>query len=399
MLITYSIFLYQSNCMKKVFNIILLILASLIIITYITGYNYLFRGIQLTYLRGENGPTIDDGKDFPSKTISKGDSKPWTMDIHYNKNKLSPELEKHLKETESVSYLVIQHGKILQEHYWDGYNKTTASNSFSLANTITTLLLGKAIDDERIKSIDQPFTEIYPEYGAKRFGKNLTLRNLTSMQAGLDWENDHTSPFSKNAEAYYGFSLANVVFESQIKSMPGKKFEYQSGAMQLLGFAIGRAMGTPLSFYASAKLWKPLGMEQNAEWTTDGLGVEKSFCCIQSNARDFAKIGSLILNKGKFDNIPLINENFVTQMTTPTEGSNGVYGLGLWTNYDSKINHYYMWGIHGQYVIMVPEYDMIIVRLGKKDSAEKDSKNRPKEVEFYINESLKFAEKQSQSAL
>lgn len=365
-------------------------ISSVIVLIYITGYNYLFRGIRLTYLRGESGPTIDDGKYFPSKTISKGDSKPWPADINYNKQKLPPELEKHLKETESVSFLVIQHGKILQEHYWEGYNETTASNSFSMANTVTTLLLGKAIDDERIKSVDQPFSEIYPEFSEKQFGKDLTLRNLASMQAGLDWKDDHTSPFSKNAEAYYGFSLANVVFESQIKNKPGEKFGYQSGAMQLLGFAVGRAMGTPLSFYASAKLWKPLGMEQNAEWTTDGLGIEKSFCCIRSNARDFAKLGSLLLNKGKFQGIPLIDENFVNQMTTPTEGSNGVYGLGLWTNYDSKTHHYYMWGLHGQFVIIVPEYDMIIVRLGNKETEEKDSKNRPKIVEFYIAEALKL---------
>ncbi|WP_312769351.1 serine hydrolase [Epilithonimonas sp.] len=379
--------------MKKIINAILLLIASVIVLTYITGYNYLFRGIRLTYMRGESGPTIDDGKDFPSKTISKGDSKPWPTDINYNKQKLSPELEKHLKENESVSFLVIQHGKILQEHYWDSYNKTTASNSFSMANTITTLLLGKSIDDQRIKGINQPFSEIYPEFSEKKFGKELTLENLASMEAGLDWKDDHLSPFSKNAETYYGFSLANVVFDSQIKTKPGEKFEYQSGAMQLLGFAIGRAMGTPLSFYASAKLWKPLGMEQNATWTTDGLGIEKSFCCIQSNARDFAKIGSLILNRGRFGNIPLINEDFVSRMTTPTEGSNGVYGLGLWTNYDSRIPHYYMWGLHGQFVIMVPEYDMIIVRLGNKENEEKDSKSRPKIVEFYINEALGFANK------
>ncbi|MPS74678.1 MAG: class C beta-lactamase-related serine hydrolase [Chryseobacterium sp.] len=379
--------------LKRVLNIFLLIIASIIVLIYITGYNYLFRGIRLTYLRGESGPTIDDGKYFPSKTISKGDSKPWPTDINYNKQKLSPELEKHLKENESVSFLVIRHGKILQEHYWDGYSKTTVSNSFSMANTITTLLLGKSIDDQRIKGINQPFSEIYPEFSEKKFGKELTLENLASMHAGLDWKDDHKSPFSKNAEAYYGFSLANVIFETQIKTKPGQKFEYQSGSMQLLGFAIGRAMGMPLSLYASSKLWKPLGMEQNAEWTTDGLGIEKSFCCIQSNARDFAKIASLILNRGKFNNIPLIDENFVTRMTTPTEGSNGIYGLGLWTNYDSKIRHYYMWGLHGQFVIMVPEYDMIIVRLGKKETEEKDSKNRPKIVEFYINEALKFADK------
>lgn len=377
--------------LKKILNIFLLTIASLIVLIYITGYNYLFRGIELTYLKGENGPTINDGKYFPSKTISRGEPKPWPTDINYNKTKLSPELAKHLKTTESVSFLVIRHGKLVQEHYWDGYNKATASNSFSMSNTITVLLLGKAIDDERIRNMNQPFSDFYPEFPTNSFGKKLTLKNLATMQAGLDWPDEHTNPLSKNARAYYGFSLSDAVFKDQLKKNPGEGFEYQSGAMQLLGFAIRRAVQMPLSSYASAKLWKPLGMEQNAQWTTDDVGIEKTFCCLQSNARDFAKIGYLLLNKGKLGDIPLISENFVNEMTKPAEHSNGVYGMGLWTNYDSKIPHYYMWGLHGQFVIMIPKKDMIIVRLGNKESSEMDSKKRPKIVEFYINEALKLA--------
>jgi len=379
--------------LKKPLNIFLLVIAAIILLIYISGYNYLFKGIRLTYLKGESSSTIDDGKYFPSRMISKGQSKPWPTDINYNKKQLSPELEKHLKDTESVSFLVIQKGKLLQERYWDGYKKNTATNSFSMAKTITVLLLGKAIDDGRIKSINQNFSDFYPDYSEKEFGNRLTLRNLASMEAGLDWKENYRNPLSPNAAAYYGFSLADVVFQKKFKQNPGEKFEYQSGATQLLGFAVGRAVGTPLSFYASAKLWKPLGMEQNAEWTTDDLGVEKSFCCIQSNGRDLAKIGSLLLNKGKFEDIPLIDEKFVDQMITPTENSNGVYGLGVWTNYDSKIHHYYLRGLYGQYIIIVPEYDIIIVRLGNRQGIEKDSKNRPAEVEFYINEVLKLARK------
>jgi len=379
--------------MQKVIKVILLILASLILLIYITGYNYLFSAIRLTYLQGETNSTIDDGKNFPSHLISKGYPKPWQTDINYNKKPLSPELEKHLKDTESVSFLVIQNGKILQEHYWDDYNKNTASNSFSIAKTVTVLLLGKAIDDGRISGINQKFSDFYPDFFGKEFGNSPTLGNLASMQSGLDWKENYKDIFSKNAEAYYGFSTADVVFQTKFKQSPGEKFEYQSGASQLLGFAVGKSVGMPLASYASAKLWKPLGMEQNAEWSIDNLGIEKSFCCIQSNARDFAKIGSLLLNRGKFENMPLIDEKFVDLMTTPTENSNGVYGLGVWTNYDTKIHHYYLCGLYGQYVIIVPEYNMIIVRLGNKEGEAKDSKNRPKDIEFYINEALKLTHK------
>ena len=379
--------------LKKPFNIFLLIIAGIILTIYISGYNYLFRGVRLTYLRGETSSTIDDGEYFPFHTISTAGSKPWPQDISYNKNPLSAELQKHLKSTESVSFLVIQHGKILQEHYWDGYKKNTASNSFSMAKTISVLLLGKAIDDGRITGINQKFSDFYPDYSEREFGNNLTLRNLASMEAGLDWKENYKNPFSPNAAAYYGFSLADLVFLKKFQQNPGEKFEYQSGATQLLGFAVGRSLGMPLASYASAKLWKPLGMEQNAEWSTDDMGIEKAFCCIQSNARDFAKIGSLLLHRGKFENVPLIDEKFVEQMITPTEESNGVYGMGIWTNYDARIHHYYLRGLYGQYVIIIPEYDMIIVRLGNKEGAEKDAKNRPAEVEFYINEAIELAQK------
>lgn len=376
--------------LKKPLNIFLLIIAGIILTIYISGYNYLFRGVRLTYLRGKSSSAIDDGKYFSSHTISKGNARPWPADLTYNKKSLSPELEKHLKETESVSFLVIRHGKLLQERYWDGYKNDTASNSFSMAKTVTVLLLGKAIDDGRIMSVNQKFSDFYPDYADKEFGNNLTLKNLATMEAGLDWKENHKNPFSPNAAAYYGFSLADVVFQKNLKQIPGEKFEYQSGATQLLGFAVGRAVGMPLASYASAKLWKPLGMGQSAEWSTDDTGIEKTFCCIQSNARDFAKLGSLLLHRGKVDGIPLINETFVDQMLTPTENSNGIYGMGVWTNYDTKIHHYYLRGLHGQYVIVAPEYDMIIVRLGNKEGETRDSKNRPAEVDFYINEALKL---------
>ena len=375
--------------LRKTFNIILITLAGIIVVIYMLGYNYLFKALKSTYLRGETSSTIDDGKLFPYKTIEKGQITPWPISINYNKKELSTSLKEHLQKTESVSFLIIKNGELLQEHYWEGYNKTTASNSFSMAKTITTLLLGAAIEDKKIKSPNQLFSDFYKEFTNDPLGKNLTLENLASMESGLDWNEDYKSPFQPNAAAYYGYSLADVVFKRNFKNQPGEKFEYQSGSTQLLGFAVGKAVGMPLSFYASVKLWRPLGMEQNAKWQTDEVGVEKTFCCIDSNARDWAKIGQLLLNKGKINNLPYFDESFINKMITPTQNSNGVYGMGLWTNYDSKIHHYYLRGLYGQYVIVVPQENMIVVRMGNKDSKEVDSKNRPSEVEFYINEAMK----------
>ena len=393
-----NLFLRKGSAMlKKTFNIVLLIIAAIILTVYITGYNYLFTGIRLTYLRGKNSSSIDDGKYFPSNLILKGNLKPWPLASDYNQKKLSPALQQHLEETGTVSFVAIQHGKIFQEHYWDNYTRSTASNSFSMAKTITVLLLGKAIDDGRIAGINSRFSDFYPEFAQKKWGKNLTLQQLASMQAGLDWKEDYKNPFLPNAKAYYGSSLADVVFGTSLKENPGSHFEYQSGATQLLGFAVGKSLGEPLASYASSKLWKPLGMEQNAQWTTDDLSVEKSFCCIQSNARDWGKIGQLLINDGKIDGIPIISASFISQMITPAEHSKGTYGMGLWINNDTKVKHYYLHGLYGQYVIVVPQYDLVIVRMGNSEDPKKDQKNRPKEVDFYINEVLKMVDK-NQSA-
>ena len=130
-------------------------------------------------------------------------------------------------------------------------------------------------------------------------------------------------------------------------------------------------------------------MEQNADWTVDENGMEKTFCCIQSNSRDFAKLGQLFLDKGKVGDVQLLNSNFLEEMRTPTKLSNGAYGMGLWINYDAAIKHYYFWGLYGQYIIVIPDKQMIVVRTGTYKDQPKDAKGRPEQVKFIVNEVVK----------
>ena len=127
-------------------------------------------------------------------------------------------------------------------------------------------------------------------------------------------------------------------------------------------------------------------MEHNAEWNTDDNGMEKAFCCINAIPRDFAKLGQLMLNDGKVDSLQVFNRNFIEQMRTPTKLSNEAYGMGLWINQDAKYKHYYFWGLLGQYIIVVPEKQMVIVRTGSYDNQPKDKKGRPVQVEFIVNQ-------------
>ncbi|KEY17938.1 serine hydrolase domain-containing protein [Kaistella antarctica] len=372
--------------LKKIVKGILVGIAALIALAYTFGYDYLFKGIRETYLRGEAGSSIDDGTYFKSHTIAKGNTIPWVKDSIYNKKTLPKNLVDELKQTKTASLLVIKNGKLVHEEYWDGYNQNSKTNSFSMAKAITVMLVGKAIEQKKIKSIDEKFADFFQNYNNVEFGKYLTLADLAQMEAGLNWKEDYNNPFLPNAKAYYGKSLEEAVLLRGFKAKPGTNFEYQSGATQLLGFALRKSLDKTIAEYASETLWQLLGMEQNAEWNTDDFGMEKTFCCINSNSRDFAKLGQLLLNDGQFDGKQILNSNFIQEMRTPTKLSKGAYGLGLWINEDVAIKHYYFRGLYGQYIIMIPEKQMVIVRTGMNKNETLDGKSRPKEVDFLVNE-------------
>jgi len=372
--------------MKKFLKYSGVVLAVIIALTYAFGYDYLFKGVAKTYLRGETSATIDDGTLFPKHTILAENPKPWIKDSLYNKKPLPKNLIENLKKTQTASFIVVKNGKLLYEDYWDSYHQNSKTNSFSIAKTVTALLLGAAISDGKIKSENQKFSDFYPEFDGSEFGKSLTLKNLVTMEAGLDWDESYQSPFSPNAKAYYGNSLADAVLGVKVKEMPGRKFEYQSGATQLLGFAIRKAVQMPIASYASKKLWNPLGMEQNADWTTDEYGMEKTFCCIQSNSRDFAKLGLLMLNEGKVDSLQIINKDYIQKMIAPTSESAGNYGYGIWTNYKNEYPYYYFRGILGQYIVIVPQEKLVIVRTGNDENIETDKYGHPKLVNLMIKE-------------
>lgn len=357
---------------------------------YIFGYDYLFSGISKTYLKGKTSANIDDGKLFPRNTIATEEPKLWEEDSEYNKKELPENIVKDLKLSHTAAYVVIKHGKILHEQYWDGYDQLSKTNSFSMAKAVTVMLLGKALEEGKIKNIDDKFSDFYEEFKTKEFGNNVTLKNLAQMEAGLDWDEDYANPFRPNAKAYYGRSLAKAVFSRRFKEEPGERYEYQSGSTQLLGFAIRKAIDQSLSSYLSEKFWIPLGMEQNAEWSVDDSGMEKTYCCIHSNARDFAKLGQLFLDDGKIGDVQLLNLDFINLMRTPTEKSKEIYGMGLWINHDNPIKHYYFLGLQGQYIIMVPEHDMVIVRTGSFNNNPKNDRGRPDQAKFLVNETVKL---------
>jgi len=346
----------------KTLRWLLIIVLLLILAARLSGNQFLLKGIWAVYLHGHKTASIDDARFFDTRNIETAQALPWQTAANYNQFELSPRLDESLTSTESVAFLIARNGKIEYEQYWDGYTDSSRSNSFSMAKSITTMLVQCAIQDGAIKSWDQKVTDFFPEIKGE-FASEVTLRNLSTMTAGLDYNEHYTNPFDITAKNYYGPDAWNLMIEKVPASKKPGSYEYQSGATQWLGMVVIKATGKHLADYAAEKLWQPLGAKHAATWHLDNfMGTELAFCCFNSNARDFARFGQLLLQNGSYNGVQILDSAFLAMASQPFAVPH--YGHSFWILDDYGTHVYAMRGLLGQYVIVIPEYDAVIVRLG-----------------------------------
>lgn len=342
----------------------IIIILVLIVGLYATGYGYILKGVKVVYMTGHKTAFIDDYPYFTNRTIETSTPQVWEKHKDYNTLKPTVRLLETNDKYGTVAFLIIKNGKILYENYAEGYSKDSKTNSFSMAKSITTSLLFRAIQDGHIQSLDQPLADFFPDFKGE-YASKCTVGDLASMSSGLNWNENYYSPFSMTAKAYYDAGLEDLILDLAIDEKPGQAFKYLSGNTQLMAMVIEKATGKSLSEYLSQSYWRPMGMNDFGLWQLDDEnGIEKAYCCISTNARNFAKFGQLYLNKGNWKGQQLIDSSFVDIATTPKFESSPEYGYGFWlSNYKDK-QIFAMRGILGQYVISIPEDDLIIVRLG-----------------------------------
>lgn len=351
----------------------------------IFGYSYVFRALSMNLKKGPLTPSTDDGEKFPSNSVLNFKPHPWQKHTDYNKKFLSERLLEELKKTNTSSLIIIKNSKIIHEQYWKKHDSSSHMNSFSMAKGILSILTGCAIDDGYLESEDQLISSVFPEYSDSQYGKYLTFRHLMTMQAGFDWEEEYNHPFAENSKQYFVKDLAEQTFSTEIKEMPGKKYQYQSVAPQLLGLALRKVTGENLADYLSEKIWQPLGMESVAKWSTDEKGVEKAFCCIHAIPRDFARIGQLLLQNGNWEGNQLINKKYCERLLSPTP-ENDAFCYTVWADNENEIKLRFFYGFLGQFIIMIPSENIVIVKTGIYNSLEVDKKKRPLQVKILAEE-------------
>jgi CubicO group peptidase (beta-lactamase class C family) len=284
----------------------------------------------------------------------------------------------YLDASGTTAFLVIHDDKVLYERYFYGYDRTSLQTSFSMAKSFASALVGIAIDEGHIESVEEPITNYLPELleKDKRF-ESITIRHLLTMSSGIKYEEGGDLPWSEEADdtkTYYSTDLRELALENcQIEGKPGEYFEYNNYNPLLVGMILERATGMPVARYTEEKLWKPMGMEADGSWSLDSTqdGFEKMESGVNARPRDFARFGMLFAKEGRWEDKQLISRGWIEQSThadTSTDPSQE-YQYFWWVNTPGGKNHFSARGNYGQYIYVAPEKDLVIVRLGKEEGA------------------------------
>lgn len=372
---------------KKIF-IVAVVLFSLI---YTFDLNYLIKGVRVVYLNGYTTVFIDDNEYFDTVQVETSDTpEPWPQHINYNKTNLSNSFDDFNYEMETAAFLVFKNDSIITEKYYNGYNENSIINSFSIVKTLISVSLAKAIEQGYIKGLEQKVIDFIPELKGE-FANEVTVEDLISMQSGMKWVEPSLNPFSVIAKTYFINDINKLMLEQPYTNQPGINFHYSSGNTQVLAIVIERATGQKITDYFSENFWKKMNAEKDAIWQLDSYesGNAKAFCCFSTNARDLSRMGKLYINNGSWNGEQLVSEDYIKNSLTPRDTL--IYGLGVWmTNYRGhEIGM--MRGHLGQYIMFIPEKNIIISRFGR-EYIDKGIIEITEDTYAYIDEALRITD-------
>jgi CubicO group peptidase (beta-lactamase class C family) len=325
-------------------------------------------------LRWQNAD-MQDYKKFPSKMILKplqSFSFIAGKEINASSIKISPKVSGNndfddlLKKTNTLSFLIIRNDSLLYEKYFPAKDENILYPSFSVSKSFVSALVGIAIDEGYIKNENQPITDYLTDLKGEGF-KKITIKHLLNMKTGLGFSENYSSPFADVVRYYYGPNLKRYLKHLKVKEEPGMKYDYVSVSSLLLSLIVEKATGTDIVVYLQNKIWNPLGMEFEANWSVDSKKhqVVKSFCCLNAQTIDFAKLGRLYLYKGNWNGKQIISKEWAEKSITYSKDST----CNFYYNYQWRVGNmgdFFAKGALGQFIYVNPDKNIIIVRNGNE---------------------------------
>lgn len=279
------------------------------------------------------------------------------------------DIDTHMQQQRSSALVILQGGKLRLERYGLGFDSEGRWTSFSVAKSVTSTLLGAAVRDGYIRSLDDKVSDYIQEMKGSAYDQ-VSIRQLLTMTSGVQWNEDYADPHSDVARFNNHKPEEGVdALVSYLRKLPraapaGTRWNYSTGETNLVGVLLNRATGQPLADYLSKKIWQPAGMEQSATWILSRTGQEISGCCIQAATRDFARFGQFILNGARAGGQSVVPEGWLAEATTrradigrPGRG----YGYQWWTYDDGS---FAARGIFGQGIFIDPKRQLVIASNG-----------------------------------
>jgi len=281
----------------------------------------------------------------------------------------------YMKAMNTSGLLVLHDGKIVLERYGLGRTPQERWTSFSVAKSVTSILVGAAIADGKITSLNDKVSTYLTELKGSAYD-DVSVRQLITMTSGVKWNEDYQDP--KSDVARVGLQIDEPGVNPVISYMrklprahpPGSKFVYNTGETDLTGLLVSTAVGKPLSTYLSEKIWQPFGMEQDAVWMTDQGGHERGGCCLSMTLRDYARLGQFLLEDGVAQGKPMVPERWVELATSYQNdfGNERGYGFFMWI----IPGGYAAEGIFGQQIYVFPQDKLVIAVNSAWASADKE---------------------------
>lgn len=353
-------------------KVIASIILSLVALSFFTGHDYIFGGIQETYLRGWKNANIDDLEFREVRVLEAAESPQYWAKKLNNREPFTADDEVWNEEYLTASFLVIHKDTIRYERYLQGHDEQTLTNSFSASKTIVALAIGLA-SDRGLLDVNDLVEEYLPRFSGDA-GRGLTIQDLLQMRSNIPFGESYSSPFGFMAKAYYREGIRSLVEPYVVSGEPGLRWKYEGGNTMLLEEILSSLGKGSLSHWIEQGLWQPMGAENDAFWGLDGPdesgGIERCFAQFYATSRDYARFGKLLNQRGKWGNRQLLSETYVRELTTPISNLTDEcvadhYGYQIWLGEtEESLAFSCMEGLRGQMIISVPELDLIVVRTG-----------------------------------
>jgi CubicO group peptidase (beta-lactamase class C family) len=318
---------------------------------------------------------VGDQHRFPSRPIPAGTHAsplPAGVEADIALSGEETDLDEFLRETDTLALVVVHEGRVVRERYFDGATRESLQTSFSVAKSFVSTLVGIAIDEGLIGSVDDSVTKYVPELATRdpRF-RQITLRHLLTMSSGLRWEEGGFPSLGDDTYTYYGVDLRDLALSrTRIVSPPGVAWQYNDYNPLLLGLVLERATGTSVSDFMATRLWQPLGAEAAASWSLDSerSGFEKLESGVNARPVDYARFGQLFLHKGEWNGRRILSEDWVRAATGADATTDSAYYHGyryFWWLDTNRPGRFYALGKYGQYIYVAPDADAVVVRFGR----------------------------------